>query len=1583
MLAGTLEIQMTLDTAKLRSDIEQAKRMVGDAMGSISGAVGMATRALAALGVGLSAAAFAGFIEGAIDAADHLNKLSQRTGVAIEALSQLQFTAKIADVSADALTTGIKKLNVSIAEGLGGDKAKVEMFRNLGITLTDASGRAKTADKVLLEMAGSFSTAKDGSAKVAYALGLMGKAGDEMIPMLNGGTQAMADMMAKADRLGLTISKEFGWKAEAFNDNLLILRSSSDKLAIALGGGLVDGLGAVAQKMVDATEKGGKLAGIIAGINEVGNQLFNWEAHQEMKPIIALKSDIANLRAQLNAPVGDMFGQMDGIRKKLEEKTVELQTALAKYYRLTDGSAGAGRGSVNPALVKPSQDSELKALTGGGAAADKAKSAVDAIIKSINEKIAADERELKLGRTMTEYEKVETKAMSDLAEVKVAVTEAEKRLVAQRLEKLRVDELAKEQVANEIKGIKELNKFLLDQDAELAADAKARTDERDRVNKSIADQTRALRDNNDMLQLEGSMVGATDRERQIALGNLKIELDLKHQIKALNDNLILGEAERAKAIAEATANANLEKQGVAMRANLDEFQRVWGSIDQTAHDVWVNIFDSGSNVFKKLGQTLKASLLDLLYQMTVKKWIFQIYASITGGASGMAGMAANGVVQGGASSLLGSVGSSMGGSFLGAGASATMQNGLISGFGANMTNIGTLMEGGSYMTALSAAAPYIAAIVAVVALIASSLGGETRSGGQYNNGKLITNPSGGEIGGTAAGDASKITADSINATLAVIGSSSRLTNFMTGVESSTEGKGFAYAGGTLNTGGVFGQGWGASFDKTGNLGYMTNRGDLTPEEAMKKFTTELKQSTLQAIQAATDVPDSIMKLLKGKNFDTMADAELDPILTAVNNVIIGVAQFRAAMELLPFEKLRGQSFDFAASLGDLSGGMDKFLTNLGTYYENFYSPAEQRAQTVRNIANTINAAGGGVTEDQIGSMTRETFRQIVDGIDLSTEAGRTLYAAMMSVSGAFASITPVADAASGAVADVVSHLAELNGATENLRVELLKAQGDTAGAAALQRSIDTAGFAEAEIAIYDYNVALRAQIDAINAAAAAAAAAAAQLEKDRSSAIERLKAAYNAESAEITRQINLYKDASTRMRAFSSDIRTFLTSLVQSDLSPLTPAEKYAQAGATFESTYAKALTGDQGAMAALTGVSQDFLKASQEYNASSDAYRRDFARVQSALTIGAVKADEQAAYAEQQVTLLQQEQGRLDAMVSGLIDVKDAVLTVADAISALGGLAPAGTAQHIQEMYTAMVGSAPTAAMVANFTARVGAGATGADIAHTIMASPDFQAAHPRGGAVASGYLFWPLSEGGTVQEVSMVIDWVNKQLQAGDGMSVYDAFRRAGITMPEVDSMMGWAPGMIEDWATKQGLPLYRFGTNFVPETGLALLHRGEAVIPEGLNSAGANYLQGPNGELPSHMYAGMQWPYDFSKMSPNGRRMIQARIDMALAQQAAYAERLIHAKAYRDGAVTGANYVPSPNGQPNWSGEAVIARLDALADKVAALSQQSAEATRALIQSNYDATDKAASKIVDGSAQVASRARLDREQAARARV
>jgi hypothetical protein len=160
-------------------------------------------------------------------------------------------------------------------------------------------------------------------------------------------------------------------------------------------------------------------------------------------------------------------------------------------------------------------------------------------------------------------------------------------------------------------------------------------------------------------------------------------------------------------------------------------------------------------------------------------------------------------------------------------------------------------------------------------------------------------------------------------------------------------------------------------------------------------------------------------------------------------------------------------------------------------------------------------------------------------------------------------------------------------------------------------------------------------------------------------ATQALIAARRAESDALRENINNLTSAASRYRSFATDLRRFRDTLLVGDLSPLTPKQQYEQARRIAEETYGRALTGDADAMGQIESVAQDFLRASQMYNASGAAYLADFATVQSYLAVGASKADEAAAWAEAQAAIGQ-------AQLSALGTINTSVLSVAQAVQNL-----------------------------------------------------------------------------------------------------------------------------------------------------------------------------------------------------------------------------------------------------------------------------------------------------------------------------
>jgi len=98
----------------------------------------------------------------------------------------------------------IAALDVS-SKGVGAALAE------MGISTVDASGKALSAQEIFLKVADSFAAMEDPAREAALAQSLFGKAGQELIPMLNMGSQAINAYEA-------TVSTKMAMAADKFNE---------------------------------------------------------------------------------------------------------------------------------------------------------------------------------------------------------------------------------------------------------------------------------------------------------------------------------------------------------------------------------------------------------------------------------------------------------------------------------------------------------------------------------------------------------------------------------------------------------------------------------------------------------------------------------------------------------------------------------------------------------------------------------------------------------------------------------------------------------------------------------------------------------------------------------------------------------------------------------------------------------------------------------------------------------------------------------------------------------------------------------------------------------------------------------------------------------------------------------------------------------------------------------------------------------------------------------------------------------------------------------------------------------------------
>ena len=248
-------------------------------------------------------------------------------------------------------------------------------------------------------------------------------------------------------------------------------------------------------------------------------------------------------------------------------------------------------------------------------------------------------------------------------------------------------------------------------------------------------------------------------------------------------------------------------------------------------------------------------------------------------------------------------------------------------------------------------------------------------------------------------------------------------------------------------------------------------------------TAELGLAASRAILAAlqaSEMPKGIAAIINSLD---VSKASEDQIKALQEKAVIYAQSIKSiidAIEGSPLNSLKGMAFETADALVVAAGGLESFNNGLKSYYDNFYSAEEKRIQTIAEITKKLNAAGAGLTTDQVGGMNRADFRAKFEAPNNSLE----LNAALLSVAGAFASITSEATSAVAGITAISDTLKSLNKDSSSLQADILELQGKTAEAEKVRFEIATEGYGKAEIAAYKYNAEMREEIKTRQAASA-------------------------------------------------------------------------------------------------------------------------------------------------------------------------------------------------------------------------------------------------------------------------------------------------------------------------------------------------------------------------------------------------------------------------------------------------------------------------------------------------------------------
>ena len=207
------------------------------------------------------------------DTGSEIHDMSQRTGLSAEALSELGYVAGQAGVEMGSLESSVKKMQKSVEAALGGSESMQETFQELGLAMGDLQG--KSPEELFTVIGDRVSRIADPTQRAAMAMKVFGKAGTDLLPMLEKGAAGLAAGRAEAQRFGLTVSKDAADSADALGDAIGLATATLKKLAFEIGGAVAPLLTDLAMSLATA------VAGAIRWVQENRELIvtaFKWGA---------------------------------------------------------------------------------------------------------------------------------------------------------------------------------------------------------------------------------------------------------------------------------------------------------------------------------------------------------------------------------------------------------------------------------------------------------------------------------------------------------------------------------------------------------------------------------------------------------------------------------------------------------------------------------------------------------------------------------------------------------------------------------------------------------------------------------------------------------------------------------------------------------------------------------------------------------------------------------------------------------------------------------------------------------------------------------------------------------------------------------------------------------------------------------------------------------------------------------------------------------------------------------------------------------------------------------------------------------
>lgn len=567
-------------------------------------------------------------------------------------------------------------------------------------------------------------------------------------------------------------------------------------------------------------------------------------------------------------------------------------------------------------------------------------------------------------------------------------------------------------------------------------------------------------------QAESKMVFADSEAAKVKIAtesrNKIVKMELEKAEAAYQSKLASGTATGGdySALVEARIAANKsitdnEQLGIVETNNLrlKEWKKTVDSIEQIGREGFYSLTEKGVNIWSSMGRTFKnmfkTTVMDYIYKQFAKPLILNVVASLAGfiGADGLAA-AANAMAgggegkegaAGGGTGILGAIGtaksiySAITGGFAGIGESVTAAIDYLAGPGV----IGAESAPSAFATGAGTVASYAAGILGGHFVGRGISNGYSAFGGSGNSavnvataiGAVAGGPLGAFLGGAIGGlvnkafghRAKEIQREGIRGTITETG-----TTGESFADWKKEGGWFrsdkrgtdraalpneiinTFASGltTLKTSSIeFAKTLGVNSNVLDNytksFNIMFGKDAAANQEAVSKFFVEM------ADDMATRLIPNIMQFAKQGETASVVLQRLSETFAATKTVadILG----KSVAEIFGSDGIA--SANARTKLIDMSGGASALTQKTAGYVSAIYTDAQKLAPVQRALSEAMTSLGLASVK------TKEQFKAVVDGLNLTNEADIKLFNSLMELAPAFGQITDAAESITSSARD--------------------------------------------------------------------------------------------------------------------------------------------------------------------------------------------------------------------------------------------------------------------------------------------------------------------------------------------------------------------------------------------------------------------------------------------------------------------------------------------------------------------------------------------------------------------------------------